>query len=239
VFDLNGNANTVGASGLQAFDTQAPTISVADNVPGATTNAPVTFTFTTSEAVTGFIGSDVSVAGGTVTTPFAGSGTSYSLTVTPTAATTSAITVSVGAGAFTDAAGNANATGTSGSQSYDTQAPTQTAVSFVVTDNVAPTTGTVPHSGPDTNDTQPSMVLTLSSVLGIGEEIRLFRDGGPTAVATASTGSSLSFTEPTALADGAHSYSATIVDSAGNTSALDLSPGDPLTTAFLFRITTP
>jgi len=230
--DSGGNANTVGATASQAYDRVPPTVAITDNRPEAVTNQPVTFTFTTSEAVTGFDASDIPApTGGTITTPFAAAGgNTYTMTVTPTAGVaSSAITVSVGAGAFTDLAGNANTAGQVGTQSYDTLAPTQTVTASSLLDNVPGPGETAVAAGGSTDDTTPRLSLTLSAVLGAGESILLSRTGpGGTSLVTtftAAAGATPSFQETVPLTAGSYSYSATITDTAGNSLPLDLVPG--------------
>ncbi|MDP2243070.1 tandem-95 repeat protein, partial [Pseudomonas sp.] len=67
---------------------------------------PVTFTFTFSEAVSGFTADDVAVTNGSKGTFTSVDGQTYTLVVTPTDNTTGNISVSVPAGAATDSAGN-------------------------------------------------------------------------------------------------------------------------------------
>jgi hypothetical protein len=224
---IDGAANgSVGpVSTTQVYDRAPPTIlSVTDSVVAAQTNGPVTFTFTTSEAVTGFDSLDVSVAGGTVTTPFAQVGTTnaYTLTVTPlpnVAAGT--ITVSVGASAFSDSVGNPNATGATATQGYDTLAPTQTA-----TGSVLETPANVfVASGGSTIDTTPTLRITLSALLQLGESLAVSRSGPGGTVALSPTnvlGATFDYAESPALASGTYTYSATISDALGNSRALDI-----------------
>jgi hypothetical protein len=229
--DTAGNGNVAASSSAQAFapgDSTPPTMTITDNVPGATTNGPVTFTFTASEAITNFVAGDVSVTGGTITTPFASSGgNTWTLTVTPTANTNAgSIDVSVAAGAFQDTAGNLNTAPASASQAYDTQAPTQTVSSAAMTETPG---GTPIAVGGSTSDASPRITITLSGLLGTGETLSLTRDGTPVASASAGAGS-LTHDETLALAAGSYSYAATITDAAGNVSTLDLDAGSGLTT---------
>jgi hypothetical protein len=129
--DGSGNLSVGPVSTTQAFDRQNPTVSVADNFVGATATGPVTFTFTTSEAVNGLTFADLTIFGGTASagdfTPV--NATTYSVLVTPLADQLSTMTVSVGLNSFTDLAGNLNAAGSSGTQSFDTRvAPTLTSI---------------------------------------------------------------------------------------------------------------
>jgi hypothetical protein len=122
-------------------DTTPPTVTITDNVPGATADGPVTFTFTFSEDVgTSFTASDVTVTGGTKGTFARSSATVYTLVVNPTANAVGTINVNVAAGAFSDVAGNASTAAASASQGYDTTDTTPPTVA--ITDNVAGATAT-------------------------------------------------------------------------------------------------
>lgn len=120
-------------------DTTAPTLAITDDTAGASTNRPVTFTFTFSETVDGFAATDVVVAGGTAgALTAAGDGRTWTMTVTPTAGVQDGrITVDVAAGAATDIAGNASAAAPRGTQAYDTRGPGVT----VTDDTAAAVTG--------------------------------------------------------------------------------------------------
>ena len=73
-----------------------------------------------------------------------------------------------------------------------------------------------------TNDDTPTIQGTVSGGLAAGEVVRVFRDGVPVGNATAS-GTSWSFSDNLANAQGNHSYGARVVDAAGNAGAM--SPG--------------
>jgi hypothetical protein len=95
------------------YDNQATTAVVTQAAGQAdpTAGAPVRFTVTFSEPVTGFTASDVglagSTAGGTLVAAVAGSGTTYTVTVTGMTSPGDVV-VSVPAGAAADGFGNAN-----------------------------------------------------------------------------------------------------------------------------------
>lgn len=96
-------------------------MAITDNVSGATTSGNVTFTFTFSEAVTGFTADDVTVSNGTKGTfTMATNGLSATLVVSPTANAAATMTVDVAANKFSDAAGNNNTASASGSQAFNT-----------------------------------------------------------------------------------------------------------------------
>jgi hypothetical protein len=223
-----GNAGPVSAT--QAFDLQRPTLAITDTVTG-TTSGPITFTFTTSEAVTGFDTSDVTVSGGSITTPFAGSGSVYTMTVTPAAGVASGtVSVSVGASAFTDTAGNTNTVGASGLQAIDTVEPGVSAAAVTTTPG-----GVAVANNGSTTDTTPRLTITLDSALLLGETVALSRTGSVSAVATftSAAGSSLVY-DSTLLAPGTYDFSATFTNGSNTTSTLDLDLGTAGTT---YRIT--
>ncbi len=227
VTDLAGNASTGTLSTSQVYDRVAPTLTSITDPADGPTNAPVTFTFTWSEPVTGFVASDIAVTGaGTGTLgALSGSGSSYSITYTPTAGESGTLGLTVGPGVVADLAGNANTGTLLHSQAYDLQPPTRQLASFTVTDDEGAATGPIAHLG-TTDDTRPVVVLTLDGLLGTGETLRLSRDGTVVASRSAGPGSdSLSFPEPSPLATGPHTYEATITDTAGNVTTLDLNGG--------------
>jgi hypothetical protein len=121
--DQAGNPTTAASPVIQAYDTLRPSLEVTENAP-AVTNAPVTFTFVFSEAVTGFDANGVSVSGGTKG-EFLGSGTTYTLVVTPTPNATGNIVVNVAASVAVDAVGLGNtALASPVVVPFDTAAPT-------------------------------------------------------------------------------------------------------------------
>ncbi len=89
-------------------DSQAPTAAITDDTAG-TASGPVTFTFTFSEAVSGFDASDVTVTNGTKGTLTQVSSTVYTMVITPVGGEgITNMTVGLTTGSFTDLATNAN-----------------------------------------------------------------------------------------------------------------------------------
>lgn len=98
-------------------------LSISDNVSG-TANGNVTFTFTFSEAVTGFDVSDISVTGGTKGTFSTVNGSTYTLVVAPDNGVDSGtIEVNVASGAGQSVAASLPTAAASATQAYDTLAP--------------------------------------------------------------------------------------------------------------------
>uniref|UniRef100_UPI0034DFAF9F FG-GAP-like repeat-containing protein n=1 Tax=Candidatus Thiodubiliella endoseptemdiera TaxID=2738886 RepID=UPI0034DFAF9F len=135
---VNTALKSAAASNNQSFDTQAPTLIISDDKADTLTlktGDTITYTFTFSEAVTGFDKSVINISNGAIktgtdliasTTP-ADAGKVYTLTVVPSSDLDvgSKLTVSVSANtAITDSAGNAySTTAANNEQAIDTKAP--------------------------------------------------------------------------------------------------------------------
>jgi Ca2+-binding RTX toxin-like protein len=131
--DVFGNSGGAGTTPALAYDTLAPTVTISDNVAGTASGA-TTFTFTFSEAVTGFSTSNITVGNGSKGTFSAISSSVYTLVVTPPASSAGTITIDVSTTGVTDAAGNQATAPAQYTQAFDTLAPTVT-----ISDNVAGT----------------------------------------------------------------------------------------------------
>lgn len=92
----------------------------------------------------------------------------------------------------------------------DTSAPTQT-TTIAFADDVV---GAIASPG-FTSDTTPSVTGTLSAAPAAGERVRVFR-GGVAVGNVVPSGNGWTYTEATALAGGAYSYTARVVDAGGN-----------------------
>ncbi len=136
--DAAGNANTESNTFSITYDSVRPTVTVEQAAAQAdpTNTAPIHFTVTFSEAVTGFDDSDVILGGtaGATTAAVTGSGTTYDVAVSGMTAN-GTVTASVADGAAQDAAGNdSTAAAVSDNQViYDTDPPGVT-VSSTATD---------------------------------------------------------------------------------------------------------
>jgi hypothetical protein len=120
--------NLAAVQDVQPVNTTAPTVTITDDNGGTVyAGQNVTFTFTFSEAVTGFTTGDVVVTGGTKGAFTATTALVYTLVVTPTDASTTQITVDVAAGVATSVAtNNGNAVAVQRVQPVDTTHPTAT-----------------------------------------------------------------------------------------------------------------
>jgi hypothetical protein len=204
--DLVGNASTAAAQSVQAVDTKAPTVTVSDD-RATTTNGAITYTFTFSEAVTGFTADDVTVGNGTKGA-FAGSGAVYTLVVTPTAGFEGNVTVDVAASAASDTAGNVSTAATQSVQAVDTKAPTTPTIDLVAGDDTI-------GAGELTSAVAGSAEAFASVLLTLGlNNVRTVTANGEGRWTYQLTSADLG-----AMGNGPETLLATAVDAAGNSSA--------------------
>jgi hypothetical protein len=111
------------AGGGPTGDTVAPVLTITDDAPGTLGGAPVTFTFTFSEPVTGFSPADVEVTSGTRDDAsfLQVSAMQWRIRVAPPRNEAGTLRVRVAAGAVRDAADNPNAVAVAAEQPFDTQ----------------------------------------------------------------------------------------------------------------------
>ncbi|MFD2720486.1 Ig-like domain-containing protein [Hymenobacter monticola] len=179
------------------FSVTAPdlTATVSTTSASPTSTAPIPFAVSFSQNVgTTFDASDVTVTGGTLTSgSFSGSGSGpYTFTVTP--AGTGTVAVSVAAGVAQDA----NNTTNSGSNTVSVQYNQPVTAAPVVL---------VPANGALLNTSTP----TYSGTAPANSTVRVYVDGNvaPVGTTTADAAGNWTFTQPTALAQGAHTVFAT------------------------------
>ena len=114
-----------------------------------------------------------------------------------------------------DSAGNQGSASSAFVISIDTTNPTQTVTINDVQDNVPAQTGTV-ADGASTNDLAPQIIGTLNSNLLVGEVLNVLRDGFVIGQASV-VGTNWSYAD-SALTDlTSYTYTAQVIDSAGNT----------------------
>ena len=124
--------NTTTSSGVAVtVDNVPPAVSInqAAGQPDPTNGSPINFTVVFSEAVSGFTGTDVTIAGtagGTKTATVTGGPSTYNVAVS--GMTSGTVIASIGAGVATDGVGNGNtaSTSTDNTVTFDTTAPTVT-----------------------------------------------------------------------------------------------------------------
>ena len=134
--DAVGNYNTASNTFAFTFDKTKPTMTITASASGlplannaTTNNASIDLTFTSTEATTNFIDTDISVTNGTLTN-FAGIGTDgYVYTATFTPQNPGACTINVAEGAYTDAVGNSNNAATTFNWTFDNISPRMTITS--------------------------------------------------------------------------------------------------------------
>jgi len=216
--DAAGNSGGAGTIPALSYDTLAPTVSISDNVAGTATGA-TTFTFTFSEAVTGFSTSNVTVGNGTKGTFTAVSSTVYTLDVTPTASSAGNITVDVSTTGVTDAAGNVATAPAQYTQPFDTLAPTLTITSStaaLITGQTAAITFTF------SEDPGSSFVWdgTSGDVVVVGGTLSAISGTGLTRTATFTPTANSSGTASITVAAGSYTDAAGNSGGAGSTPAL-------------------
>ncbi|WP_375195977.1 Ig-like domain-containing protein [Sphingobium sp.] len=111
-----------------------------------------------------------------------------------------------------DAAGNASPASGAFAITVDLTAPAAPVIN-VITDDVAPNTGTIANGG-ISNDSAP----TLNGTAAAGATVLVYDNGALVGSAVANGTGAWSFTPSTALGNGAHSFTAVAVDAAGNAS---------------------
>ncbi len=100
----------------------APTVSISADGAAEPTTQDVTYTFTFSEAVTGFTDSDILVSGGTVSA-FSGTGANYTAVITPNQNEQGSLIVSVPADAANSAGNVGNLAASAPAVEFDRLAP--------------------------------------------------------------------------------------------------------------------
>ncbi|MBD2713808.1 choice-of-anchor J domain-containing protein [Microvirga sp. STR05] len=173
----------------------AVAISSTAGASGSSTGtAPIPFTVTFSENVSGFVGGDVTVTNGAITGNVVNGtspGTVYTFTVTPTAG--GPVTVNVPANVAQDAASN-----------FNTAAAGAYSLTYVLPATPAPVV-TVPANGSQLSTGTP----TYSGTASASAVITVYVDGTTVGTTTASTAGSWTLVQPTALAQGSHTVYAT------------------------------
>ncbi|MDC5568845.1 FG-GAP-like repeat-containing protein, partial [Acinetobacter baumannii] len=114
-----------------------------------------------------------------------------------------------------DAAGNRGTESSAFSLTVDTAAPSATASIASYADNVDPQQGNF-ASGTTTNDTTPTLNITVTGTLGSGEVVAVYRDGVKVGNATLVSGSNYSYADSGLSSGTTYSYTTRIEDAAGN-----------------------
>ena len=212
--DAASNNNTAATKFNWTYDSTAPTMTIASSEVsnGDTSNdATLSLTFTSSEATSDFVKTDITVVGGSLG-DLSGSGTTYTATFTPSGA--GATTIDVAGGAFTDAAGNNNTAATQFNWTYDAIAPTLSSVS-IASDNSTTTLAKVSNV----------VTLTFTASETISTPVVTFQSGSAaitdTSVTYTNTGNTwtAAYTANASDTFGAVTFSIAYSDTAGNAAA--------------------
>jgi hypothetical protein len=120
VEDAAGNSNAQTTGSAVTIDRSGPSVAMSSTAPNPTGTSPIPVTVVFSEAVTGFIETDLVTANGTVSN-FTGSGTDYAFALNPSGQGT--VSADIAGAVASDAAGNGNTAATTFSRTYDSVAP--------------------------------------------------------------------------------------------------------------------
>ncbi|MDP4732408.1 MAG: Ig-like domain-containing protein, partial [Limnohabitans sp.] len=202
------------------IDTAAPTIAVTRTGTGTLAVGQTdTITFTLSENATDFVAGDVTVTGGTLSN-FSGSGKVYTATFTPNSGSGTA-TIFVDSNKFSDVAGNFNADGAEANNTasvpYITLPPQQIVTFGSMTKDSGRSTG---NDDWFTADASAGRLVSgsISAPLATGEVVKVYANG--TLIGEAEVnGQQWEITDLNGYNAG-WTYTAQVVDSAGNTGAL-------------------
>ncbi|EMF0720256.1 BapA prefix-like domain-containing protein [Citrobacter freundii] len=217
--DAAGNVSPASSAFTLNVDTVAPSApfltSVVDDVAGGVFNAALGNGQLTNDARptlngTGEAGSTVSIYDGSTLlgTALVQSNNSWSFTPgSPLANGVHTFTVTA-----TDAAGNPSGATTGFTVVVDTTAPVQPSISSII-DDIGPNTGAIGNNQV-TNDARP----TLNGTTEANARVDIYDNGTFVTSVTADGNGSWNYTPPAALAQGAHAFTITATDTAGNTS---------------------
>ncbi|SUX80093.1 large repetitive protein [Citrobacter youngae] len=219
--DAAGNIGATSSGFIINIDTTPPPIpqliSVIDDIAGGVFNTALDNGQLTNDARptlngTAEAGSTVSIYDGNTLLGTALVQGNNSWTFTPTTPlATGSHTFTVTA---TDAAGNTSGATAGFTVVVDTTAPAQPSISSII-DDVGPNTGAIGSNQP-TNDSRP----TLNGSTEANARVDIYDNGSFVISVTADSTGNWSYTPSTALAQGAHSFTITATDAAGNTSGL-------------------
>ncbi|MDH6097658.1 Ig-like domain-containing protein [Anabaenopsis sp. FSS-46] len=189
-------------------DTVEPTVSIASNAPEIATS-PITYTFTFSEAVTGFTADDITVTNGTKGTFTQVSGTVYTLAVNPNANFDGELTVAVAGEAAQDAAGNPSLAPQPVVQRVDTLIPAAPTINPIAGDNIVNSVEAGGFAIIGTGEVGAQVTLSFSR--GIADKTVQVDGNGTWSV-------NVTAADVTAFGEGSKTITATQTDLAGNVS---------------------
>jgi hypothetical protein len=188
-------------------DTTRPTVTITDD-RNSITNGNITYTFSFSEAVSGFTAADVTVANGSKGAFTAVSGSVYTLVVTPSPGFVGNVTVDIGNDIAQDGAGNGNSAATQSAQAVDTLAPGVPVITSVAGNDVV---------------NASEQTSAIAGTAEAGSTITLNLGSGNTRTVSADLSGNWTYTlvaaDLTAMGQGAETISATATDALGNVSS--------------------
>lgn len=200
------NETSTSTDNTVTLERVAPTVAITSAASNPTSTSPIGITITFSEAVTGFVVGDLTVAGATVGNFVAVSSTQYTADLTPSSAT-SDITVDIAANSALDAAGNGNTAATQFAIRHDSAAPA-----------AATALGWSQTSPTNTTSLTASWTKSASSDLN-NQKIQFYSDGTCSTTTGSLTDLSSASTQTQAFtgsSGGTYTYKITSLDSAGN-----------------------
>ncbi len=193
--DAAGNNSPESNTIAFTIDSKAPQTNIVEKPAAITNNASFTFTFSSDKANVTY---QVKLDGGN----YADAATPYPVQNLSDGSHTLAVRA-------VDAAGNTDASPATYTWVVDTKAPAAPAMIKITEDR-----------GPDANDRITSdNTPELAGTAEAGAEVTVYKDGTTLGSVKADASGNWAYSSETALAEGAHSYTAAATDAAGNTGA--------------------
>jgi hypothetical protein len=165
--DAAGNGNTAATQLSRTYDGISPSVTVSSLIPDPTNVSPVSLSIVFSEAVTGFILSDITVGNGTASNLQTSDNITWTADISP--AHMGAFSVDIHTGVAQDLAGNGNTASAYFQRTYDPVAPTISSVSapsnatYIVGQNLDFTVNFSEDVIVTTNGGTPYLTLTIGS----------------------------------------------------------------------------
>ena len=204
--DSAQNNSSAASSPVVTIDRGQPTCTITANKTSPTNASSITYTFSFSENVTGFVASDVTVTstGDIASTKgtLSGSGKTYTMVITNTG-NEGTQTVSIAAGAGEDSAGN------------DSSAASKE----MKIDKVAPTVTITASEESPTNASSITYTFTFSEI------VTGFASGDVTVTTTGATGTKSTFTDTTAAGATYSTYTLVVTNSGSCTQTVSIAAG--------------
>ncbi len=167
VNDKAGNSNTAASLDVE-FDNFGPEITIDSAAANPTNQAPITFSVTASEPITGLTGSDFDITNGTGASFTQQSSTNYTLVINPD--NNGTVAVSLPAGRANDGVGNGNQLSNTKTVVYDTVRPSASIThSYISPTNASPLNYTIRFSEAVTDLTSSNISLTNATFVSLNK----------------------------------------------------------------------